>query len=342
MHVTLLVPDLFWPRDDGGAAYRGVKLPVLELLLARAQRQDFPPIGTEAWLCQAFEVERQQDWPVAPLTLTHDGGDAGDHYWLRADPVHFAANRDRLTLIDTPALKPDPEDAAEFIALLNRHFAGDGLEFQTHHPSRWYVRAPGTPRLATRDLSQAAGRDIAGMLPTGEDGARWRRILNEIQMLLHDHPVNQRRESRGELPINSVWLWGGGRRAAVPGQHFTQIAGEYSLAHALASITGTETVSADAAAGGQLAADTSARLLAVTDTSAARHGDEHAWRQALEGLERNWLVPLHAALRRRQIEGLAIVSLHPRACRRFDVIPTELLKFWRRPRPLAVHTPGTA
>ena len=340
MHVTLLVPDLFWPRGDAREAGRELKLPALELLLARARRQDFPPIGAEAWLCQAFEVERQQDWPVAPLTLAHDGGDAGDHYWLRADPVHFAAHRDRLTLIDTPALKPGAEDAAEFISLFNRHFSGDGLEFLALHPSRWYVRAPGTPRLATRELSQAAGRDVAGMLPTGEDGARWRRTLNEIQMLLHEHPVNQRRESRGELPINSVWLWGGGRRTAVPGQHFTHLAGDYSLAHALASITGTETVSARAVTDSRLAANASARLLVVTDTSAARHGDERAWRQALEIMERDWLAPLHAALRRRQLEGLAIVSLHPRACERFDVTPTDLLKFWRTARPHSAHAPA--
>ncbi len=33
-------------------------------------------------------------------------------------------------------------------------------------------------------------------------------------MLLHDHPVNEARERRGEPPINAVWLWGGGRLAA--------------------------------------------------------------------------------------------------------------------------------
>jgi hypothetical protein len=34
--------------------------------------------------------------------------------------------------------------------------------------------------------------------------------MNEIQMLLHEHPVNQRRERVGKLPVNGWWLWGFG------------------------------------------------------------------------------------------------------------------------------------
>ena len=33
-------------------------------------------------------------------------------------------------------------------------------------------------------------------------------------MLLHQHPVNEAREARGELPVNSFWLSGCGRAQA--------------------------------------------------------------------------------------------------------------------------------
>src|SRR5689334_1510666 len=184
MHVTLLVPDLFWPRDDGSGAYGGLTLPAVELLLARARHSRLPPLSLEAWLCQAFEIERQQDWPVAPLTLGFDGEEPGNEYWLRADPVHLAAHRDRLTLVDASQLAPDAEDATALVNVLNRHFASDNLAFRAPHPSRWYLRVPGSPRLSTRELSQAAGRDIASAMPSGEDSPRWRRVLTEVQMLL--------------------------------------------------------------------------------------------------------------------------------------------------------------
>ena len=333
MHVTLLVPDLFWPRDDG-APYDGLELPALGLMLARARRRPFPAIGAEAWLCQAFEIERQHDWPVAALTYEFDGGTAGDDYWLRADPVHLLAHRDRLTLFDTAAVKPVAEDAVELVALLNRHFAADGLSFHAPRPERWYLRATGSPRLFTRELSQAAGRDVAGALPTGEDSLRWRRTLTEIQMLLHEHPVNQRRESRGALTINSLWLWGGGRRAAVPGQHFSHVASDNALALALAARAGIETTG-----GTGLPSAPGARVLIAAEVPGGRHGDEAAWRQAMARLERDWFAPLLSALRRRVVDEVAVVALHPRGCERFEIGATDLFKFWRPVRPLSSHAP---
>jgi hypothetical protein len=36
----------------------------------------------------------------------------------------------------------------------------------------------------------------------------WLKLLNEIQMFLYQHPVNQQRELRGQPVINSLWCWG--------------------------------------------------------------------------------------------------------------------------------------
>ncbi|MBI3045552.1 MAG: phosphoglycerate mutase [Betaproteobacteria bacterium] len=341
MHVTLLVPDLFWPRDDGGGAYRELELPGIERFLSRARRKAFPPLSLEAWLCQAFGVERQQDWPVAPITLDYDGGNAGDHYWLRADPVHLAPQRDGLTLLDASVLNPGAEDAAELVAVLNRHFAADGLSFATPHPARWYLRVPRPPRLVTREISQSAGRDITGALPSGEDCLQWRRTLNEIQMLLHDQPANQRRESHGELPINSVWLWGGGRHTTVPGRYFSHVAGGNTLALALAARTGADPVTPDfVAARRPSVAGQPSRVLVVAEAAGARFGDVQAWRAELEEIERMWFAPLLSALGRRILEHLAVVVLHPRASMRFEITALDLLRFWRTAQHLSAHAPG--
>lgn len=40
----------------------------------------------------------------------------------------------------------------------------------------------------------------------------WYKLLNEMQMFLHQHEVNQRRLRDELLPINSLWFWGGGVR----------------------------------------------------------------------------------------------------------------------------------
>ena len=47
-------------------------------------------------------------------------------------------------------------------------------------------------------------------LPQGPDAADYRRLVSEIEMALHDHPVNKQRVQEGLQPVNSLWLWGGG------------------------------------------------------------------------------------------------------------------------------------
>ena len=64
-------------------------------------RAGTPWDAAEGWLCQAFEVDRQRDWPIAPLTLCVDGGEPDLAYWLRADPVHIKVSREGLHLVDS-------------------------------------------------------------------------------------------------------------------------------------------------------------------------------------------------------------------------------------------------
>jgi hypothetical protein len=52
---------------------------------------------------------------------------------------------------------------------------------------------------------------LSAFLPAGADAGRWKRWQSEVQMLLFEHAVNHRREREGLAPVNSVWLWGGGR-----------------------------------------------------------------------------------------------------------------------------------
>ena len=66
---------------------------------------------------------------------------------------------------------------------------------------------------------------INHLLPTGEAATEWKRLLNEIQMLLHMSEVNLRREERGVAPINSLWLWGEG---VLPHQADTDVTHVYA------------------------------------------------------------------------------------------------------------------
>ncbi len=340
MHCTLLIPNLLWPRDAGFEPYAGLELPALARLLARGRCSVYPQLGMEAWLCTAFEVERQQDWPVAPLTLVTDGGEPASAYWLRCDPVHLRPQRAQLQLVQESATVPTAAEAHALAATLNSHFSAASLVFQPLRPERWYLALDHVPTLVTHALPDVCGKDINRLLPQG-DGLRWHRVLNEIQMLWHEHPVNAAREARGAPPVNSIWLWGGGVRPAVRGRPFTAVWSDDALAVALAVASDTSVHALPENARPLLddAAHSKEKTLAVLPQlrAAAAAGDVERWRAVLEFFERNWFAPLNDALRERRLTDLAIVMPNADECRRYDLSRLDSWKFWRASRPLAEH-----
>jgi hypothetical protein len=343
MLCTLLVPDLFLPRSAPDDAYRDLALPALERLLSRANRTLLPGQGHDAWLCQTFGVAPQPDWPIAPLSLAADGGDPGGAFWLRADPVHLRATRDRVTLSDASLLSIRPDEAAVLVGALNAYIADETRQFFTLHPERWYVRLAGHPQIATRTLIEAIGKDINPLLPAGPQALHWNRVINEIQMLLHAHAVNEAREDRGEPTINSVWLWGGGSRPAVSRGGFHAVWGDDAFVRGLGQSAGLHAAPAGDRAlewlesAAQQGRDD--RHLVVLDQLVlpARHGDLPAWRARLEKLEQDWFAPLLDGLRGRRIARLAVVATGAERCTQFEVTHRGLLQFWRTAVAFAAH-----
>jgi len=86
---------------------------------------------------------------------------------------------------------------------------GDAIWVEALTPSTWRVHAPLAELDHTVSPEALAGQSIAGWWPDADAWLAWRRILNEIQMVWHDHPVNEARIECGLPPINGVWLYGG-------------------------------------------------------------------------------------------------------------------------------------
>lgn len=346
MQCTLLIPHLFPPGGFGDDICHGLAPVDLQRLLARSRHLSFETIDTTAWLCQAFEVEKQLDWPVAPLTLAIDGGEPGDAYWLRADPVHLQARRDQLRLAESDMLGISQQEADALAAILNRHFADHGMTFLAARPGRWYLRLARRPEISTCAPGMAAGGNIDAFLPAGKDALRWHGIANEIQMLLHEHPVNKAREARNELTINSIWLWGGGAKTAVPGRHFSAVWSDNALAAALAAGADIHAAALPGHGTGWLdttrkdAASGDAHHLIVLEQldAAAKYGNAGLWRENLVALERDWIAPLLLALRQRRLSRIALVATGARRCERFEAGPLDLLRFWRKPASLSAYS----
>ncbi len=339
MHLTLFIPDLL-PPDERYLAGGGPAAPALQRLLGRGDVQRFPAIDAEPWLCQAFEVEQREDWPVAALTAAVDGLATGTDWWLRADPVHLQMQRSSTLVLAAPALTLNDAEAAALTAALNAHFSTNGIAIIAAHPTRWYIRQQESVVVAGPTLSAAAGRPLPRMAGNGAHASHWHRLLTEAQMVLHEHPVNQAREARGLPVVNSLLLWGGGRKPAVPGRHFSAVWTDDALAVALATQSDADCTAAPANAASWFARrpDTNhagVRHLITLDRAhlAARYGGPDDWVKAVAMLDELWFAPLWAALGSHALAGLAIVVTGPAQCLRCTLRPGDKLKFWKRALP---------
>ncbi len=316
--VHLIIVDLLLPRE----ARAGLRISAMEKILARGKRQTLPAIPVETLLGDLFGLSGG----TASVCAAFDGLPKG--IWMRADPVHVRLERDRVVLL--PEVNVSNEESSEFCASLNAHFAGEGMEFFAPHANRWYVRLEALPGIETVPLSQAAFCDMRENLPEGGDERRWRQIFNEIQMLLFAHPVNEMRESSGELPINSVWFWGNGEIARVSSP-FDHVSGDDELSEMFASFSGTPF----SRWGKQWRGSSENELLVYTGLRRAlQRGDLSAWQKALQDFENDYARPLLQALRQGRISRLNLDILGAGHLHRLTLERMDAWAFWRNSRLL--------
>jgi hypothetical protein len=242
--LHLVVPGLLGPAPRG--VERIPRLPDLERLLARGERRS----GAASYAGALFELfglppAAEQDLPTAALCHARETGAAAGGWVLHADPVHLRADQDRLLLFDAGVLALESEEAAALVDCFNAHFAADGLRLEAPTPGRWYLHCAEAPGVRTTALDQVTGRNIDPYLPAGPRARFWRGVLNETQMLFHEHAVNLERATKGREPVGGIWPSGGGCMPARGSTRVARLAGGDLLAQALAAHADTLPSAAD-------------------------------------------------------------------------------------------------
>jgi hypothetical protein len=176
--------------------------------------------------------------PAAAITRQFLAGDAGDDLWLSADPAWVQPDMNGVRLLACGQMQLDMDAAQAFAEVLRPVFDEAGMQLEISTPDRWHLRLP--PDTSLPDFAapeQALGEDLAQHVPQGAQGRRWRVLLNDIQVLLHQHPLNAQRQAHGWAPINSLWLWGGGRLPTLSSQ-LSGVVSDDLLLRALAARAG--------------------------------------------------------------------------------------------------------
>lgn len=239
--------------------------------------------------------------PVAALTRRVDAPNDHSGRWLRADPAHLRVEVAGVRMLACGDLGLTPDEVEGFDAIMRPLFEDAGWRWHAATPNRWYAQPEaGHPALGGDAPERVLGAYIDSALPAAEAGRATRRWLNELQMALHEHPLNLVRRARGLPEVNSLWLHGDGVAPTTLSARVDAAWSQDPLVLGAAAIAGLPTPDIDAMP----------RAGALID---ARSGDDDALR---------WI---EAALHVGQALDIALDSGE-----RFAWRPWHRLRLWRR------------
>jgi 2,3-bisphosphoglycerate-independent phosphoglycerate mutase len=153
----------------------------------------------------------------APLEAASMGVKLGpEDIAFRLNLVWLEAHYGKLYMGDFSAGHIGTAEAAALISTLQEELGTAQFSFHAgisyRHLLVWHGGKEQMKCVPPHDIST---QSIERHLPKGEGSEELIALMNSAQMLLANHPVNYARIERGEVPANSIWLWGQGRRPAM-------------------------------------------------------------------------------------------------------------------------------
>jgi hypothetical protein len=319
--LTLIAPHLN-PLLEGGSSDGATQWPNLARLAGRgsiAQRTlatKLEPLH-DAVIESIGLREASDQYPSAAVIRTGASGERAAGFWLRAQPIHFAAGLDRLTtVVLRGAARMNEGERTLLEPIFIEHLQSSGL--QLHHASNdeWLLRSDVSLQLQTVSPEFAAANPRAEILPRGPDAGALRRLMTEMQMLLHEHPVNARRQARGLPVINAIWIHGEGKLGDIAPASLPEAWGEDLYLRGIYRLH-DKPVKAQPADATTLVSQLQGASVAVIEVP-----DLHA-------LEAQWLAPMTRALRGGAIAKLTLMLDEWQV----TADRAAMFKLWRRERP---------
>jgi len=354
--IVVIISDLFLDADDvDSAAKSGRVLPGLEQL-ARFGHASAAHEGWRAWL--ARRLGRDDLATVAPAavaaatsrdtsrasdsTASRDTNDASDSIGARdasapggsvwfATPVHLIASLTSLHLDYRGLLRLPPDALRRLAQDFARVFGDSGFHLEPTSSHLFLLRSRDAIAARTTEPARALAGELRGSLPVGADAGVLKRLNGELEMWLHSHPINDERTRRGELPLSTLWLWGGGpalvSRDSLASSDVIFASDPYVVG--LCHLTG-----ASCRAMPERLPDLSGfpavqKIAVVAELTPSLQANP-AWTmfEALADLDQRYLIPALSELRRGTLDSVTLVANDTQ----LRIERRDPLKFWRRPK----------
>lgn len=346
MHLVLSIPGLLWPRPAFLDSTFDLSLPAFERFLGLARPLAHPmgiELDEDRWWCRQFGLGESR-LPAAALRRSSLLGMPVTGHWACLDPVHLSLESRGAVVTDPADLSLSPEECEALALTVAPCFSALGVLHEDRGlpdgpascwPSCWHLQLS-APVPDMPPLHQAIGKTGDVLLPPGDAGRPWRRALNDAQIALHDHPVNQQRRAKGKSVVNGLALWGAGTLDGPLQTDLTHVLSDDPVHRGLAALAGIPGQPADApwpSGTGPVVIRWSALA-----GPAQRH-DALAWREALKALDTTLLAPALAGLDQGRIHRLDLLAYGDAGAVALGCTHANRWAFWRRPRPIAALLP---
>jgi hypothetical protein len=330
--VQIILPGLFdLPLDELEASFVCEKLPGLNRILGLSTTHQNQDYSIDAMLSSALALRSvargsttRSDGLAMAQAFASDSDEPGR--LLLAVAIHLQADMHGAIAVPITENTENKQDISKIIKDLGELFEVDcNLTEVTGGCYLLQLKAFDAPVHYPHPLS-VLGKNINPFVEQSRQVLPWYQLINEFQMFMHQHPVNEQRRQMGRLPINSLWVWGAGVRPQ-PGLQPAWFCDDPQLNQFAASLGLKVEPCSSVASSSDLndAVVIDLRLLQLLKSGLDRSLDE-----LLLDIEGELIAPLlHRFAKRPQ-------SLWLRAGYNFDfeLKPGARFKFWRRPGSL--------
>jgi hypothetical protein len=280
--MHLIIPYAASHAFTGPEVWDGLQLPYLQALLGQLQRQQVwqDPEPTPLHLPHERLQAQALGWPLEATNLPWAAwqraqeGQASPQTQAWMTPCHWQVGMDQVVMADPAHLHLSDEESQQLLQAMQPFLQEDGLQVRWHSALLWHVQGELLTHLDTASLDRVIGQNVKAWMPDGPAARPLQRLQSEMQMLLYNHPVNNARDARRQIAVNSFWLHGAG---------------------ALTAPTAEPTP--------HLEVPTALR-------SAALHGDVQTWRQAWQLLDATLLADLLGHFKATGKATLSLCSEH--------------------------------
>jgi hypothetical protein len=337
-NLDILIPFGLPPAEMARDLMRALEMPNYASLLARSKsiaKTALDPYARtlphEAWLTRKFGLtadDASGSPPLARPVMQQLGVQQESGCWFMLQPAHLHIARDHLVLTDLHKLVLTDEESRTLFRSIKDFFDESGKTLVYGDAQTWFVRADDWAALSTSTPDAANGHNIDIWMPRGAGERDWRKLLNEVQMTWHAHPLNAEREMQGHPTVNSLWLWGGSQADAIGarspyGQLFNPYPWMLPFADAFTSEAGVADVLGSPAQTGLVILDGLMDAAMTTDWS--------SWLSLMHRMENEWMSPLLGALKNGKIGEIRFILSHNSKILEITSGKNSMKKFWVKP-----------